>query len=106
MRELHDDVIKIVFVRSEENEADILTKNSTRKEFENHVPKLVEEVPKNLNPSRLEGREKNKKYNKGHKMDGKWRIVEDEYEVEKKKNRCESVRKTEDEWTKDNLKIK
>ena len=47
-REVHGTLIETVFVRSEENEADIFTKNSTQKEFENHCPKLVTKVPDKL----------------------------------------------------------
>jgi hypothetical protein len=37
--------IELVFVRSEDNDADILTKNGTRAEIERHAPKLIELVP-------------------------------------------------------------
>ena len=47
-REVHGTLIRLIFVRSEENESDILTKNSTKQEFEHHAPKLIEEVPLHL----------------------------------------------------------
>ena len=49
VRELHGDgTVELFFVKSEDNEADILTKNATRAEHERHSPKLVEEVPDSL----------------------------------------------------------
>ena len=45
VRDLHDDVIVMVFRGTKENEADMLTKNSTQKEFETHSSKLVVVVP-------------------------------------------------------------
>ena len=45
VRELHEKVIELVFVRSDQNDSDILTKNPTRVEFERHGKKLVAEVP-------------------------------------------------------------
>ena len=48
VRELHDDVIVMVFRRSEDNEADMMTKNATHAEFVRHTPKLVAEVPQDL----------------------------------------------------------
>ena len=48
IRELHDDVIVMVFRRSEDNEADMMTKNATQKEFEKHSSKMVCKIPKVL----------------------------------------------------------
>jgi len=47
-RELHGSLIELIFIRSENNEADIFTKNVTKKEHERHAPKLVSEIPPNL----------------------------------------------------------
>ena len=47
-REVHDKLIIFVFVRSEDNEADILTKNATREEMDKHAPKLVDKIPNEL----------------------------------------------------------
>ena len=49
VRELHEDKqVLYHYVRSEKNKSDILTKNSTRHEFETHAPSLVEKVPEEL----------------------------------------------------------
>ena len=49
VRELHEDKqVLYHYVRSEKNKSDILTKNSTRHEFETHAPSLVEKVPDEL----------------------------------------------------------
>ena len=49
VRDLHEDnIIEYIFLRSEENTTDILTKNPTRQEFERHAPKLVTEAPQVL----------------------------------------------------------
>ena len=49
VRELHEDKqVLYHYVRSEKNKSDILTKNSTRYEFEMHAPSLVEKVPEEL----------------------------------------------------------
>ena len=46
VRELHENGIIIMkFVRSENNEADIMTKNPTKEEFNKHSPKLVQKLP-------------------------------------------------------------
>jgi hypothetical protein len=37
-----------VFVKSEDNEADILTKNPTKVEHEKHSKKLVDKIPEEL----------------------------------------------------------
>ena len=47
-REVHGSLIELIFVKSEENEADILTKNPTKKEQEKHVGKWVSKVPSEL----------------------------------------------------------
>jgi uncharacterized protein (DUF1697 family) len=47
-REVHGSLIELIFVRSEENEADILTKNPTKEEHEKHVKKWVSKVPNEL----------------------------------------------------------
>ena len=48
VRELHDDVIVMVFRRSEDNEANMMTKSATQKEFEKHSSKMVCKTPKRL----------------------------------------------------------
>ena len=49
VRELHEQgMIELIFVRSEDNEADTMTKNATQAEFERHTPKLVGVVPETL----------------------------------------------------------
>ena len=48
VRELHGDVIELCFVKSAENEADIMTKNATRAEHDRHSTKLISEVPEAL----------------------------------------------------------
>ena len=48
MRELNGSVIVMKFVGAAENEADIITKNTMRIEFEKYSPKMVGEVPKEL----------------------------------------------------------
>ena len=49
VRELHEDKqVLYHYVRSEKNKSDLLTKNSTRHEFETHAPSLVEKVPEEL----------------------------------------------------------
>jgi uncharacterized protein (DUF1697 family) len=47
-REVHGSLIELIFVRSEENEADILTKNPTKEEHERHAKKWVSKVPNEL----------------------------------------------------------
>ena len=49
-REVHGRMVELFFVRSEENEADILTKNATAHEHEKHSKKLVGEIPNHLLP--------------------------------------------------------
>ena len=46
-RELHGRLIELIFIRSEENEADILTKNVRAYRFEKHSMKWVSKVKKN-----------------------------------------------------------
>ena len=46
-RELHGRLIELIFIRSEENEADILTKNVRADLFEKHSMKWVSKVEKN-----------------------------------------------------------
>ena len=48
VREVHGTLVVLVFVRSENNEADIMTKNMNQKEQDKHVPKLVAKIPKTL----------------------------------------------------------
>ncbi len=49
VRELHEQgMIELIFVRSEDNEADTMTKNPTQAEFERHTPKMVGVVPEEL----------------------------------------------------------
>ena len=57
VRELHGEVVVMVFVRSEENEADIMTKNATKDDFGRHSVKWVAKVPGALlqKVKRLEG---------------------------------------------------
>ena len=48
MREwVEDDIIKIIFVPTLENTADIFTKNPTEEIFATHATKLVKNVPNN-----------------------------------------------------------
>ena len=44
-REVHGTLIQLHFVRSEDNEADILTKNPTKAEHEKHATKFVSAIP-------------------------------------------------------------
>ena len=48
VREVHGRLVELIFVRSEDNEADIMTKNMNQKEQDKHVPKLVSKIPKSL----------------------------------------------------------
>ena len=48
VRELHGEVVVMVFVRSDENEADMMTKNATREEFGKHSVKWVAKIPEAL----------------------------------------------------------
>jgi ferric iron reductase protein FhuF len=41
---VEDGIIKVVFVKSEDNDADIFTKNTTEELFEKHSKKMVEKV--------------------------------------------------------------
>ena len=43
---IHDGIIKVEFVRTENNDADILTKNTTEEIFKTHSEKNVVEIPK------------------------------------------------------------
>ena len=45
IRELHGDVVVMEFVKLEENEADMMTKNATKDEFGRHSIKWVAKVP-------------------------------------------------------------
>ena len=47
-REVHGKLVELSFVKSEDNEADILTKNATKDEHERHSKKLVTNIPKEL----------------------------------------------------------
>ena len=47
-RELHGSVIELFFVKSEDNEADILTKNERKIEHDKHAPKWVSEIPEEV----------------------------------------------------------
>ena len=49
-REVHGKLIRLIFVKSSENEADILTKNPTKAEHERHSAKLIGMVPENFHP--------------------------------------------------------
>ena len=40
-----DGVLKVVFVSTVDNDADIFTKNTSQKVFEKHSEKLLEDVP-------------------------------------------------------------
>ena len=49
VRELHaDGLIIFIYVKSEDNEADIMTKNPTKEELVRHLSKLVSQVPESL----------------------------------------------------------
>ena len=48
MKELHGEVIEMYFVKADDNESDMLTKNATQQEFEKHSPHLVAEEPPEL----------------------------------------------------------
>ena len=52
-REVHGKLVELLFVRSENNEADILTKNATAKEHSKHSKKLVTTTPNNLLPLQI-----------------------------------------------------
>ncbi len=47
-REVHGKLIETVFIKTQDNEADILTKNATKAEFDRHACKLVTTIPKEL----------------------------------------------------------
>ena len=49
-REVNGTLIRTNFIKSIDNDADIMTKNPTKAEHERHAPKLVEEVPKDMWP--------------------------------------------------------
>ena len=49
-REVHGKLINLIFVKSADNEADLMTKNPTSAEHKRHAPKLVTEVPDDLYP--------------------------------------------------------
>ena len=38
----------MIFTRSDDNKADMMTMNATRQEFEKHSPKWVDKVPEEL----------------------------------------------------------
>ena len=44
---IEDGIIKVIFIRSEDNDADIFTKNTTEELFKKHSTKNVEAVNKN-----------------------------------------------------------
>lgn len=46
---IEDGILKVVFVKSEDNDADIFTKNTTEELFNKHSEKLVEPVETNNN---------------------------------------------------------
>jgi hypothetical protein len=41
---VEDEILKIVFVPTKENEADILTKNTAEADFATHTPKMIEDI--------------------------------------------------------------
>lgn len=47
-REVHGRMIRLIFVRSALNEADMMTKNATTAEQTRHAPKVVDAVPADL----------------------------------------------------------
>ena len=47
-REFHGKLVETVFVKTQDNEADILTKNATKAEFKKHIKKLVVSIPREL----------------------------------------------------------
>jgi hypothetical protein len=47
-REVHDKLIVFIFVKSEDIEADILMKNATNDEMDQHASKLVDKTPTEL----------------------------------------------------------
>ena len=46
---IEEGIIKVVFVRSDENDADIFTKNTTEEIFEKHSKKIIGVVNKDEN---------------------------------------------------------
>jgi hypothetical protein len=48
---LHESrVVEYLYVQSENNKSDTLTKNATKHQYDKHTPKLVDEVPSHLIP--------------------------------------------------------
>ena len=45
---IEDGVIELTFIRTAENEADIFTKNLTKRLFDKHRMKMEEEIPEEL----------------------------------------------------------
>jgi hypothetical protein len=41
---IEDGIIKVIFVKSEDNDADIFTKNTSEEIFKRHADKIIEEV--------------------------------------------------------------
>ena len=48
VRDLLGEIIKLYYMKSEHNEAGILTKNPNTAEYERHAPKLISKVPEHL----------------------------------------------------------
>jgi hypothetical protein len=51
-------IVEYLYVQSENNTADILTKNATKHEYDKHAPKLVDEVPSHLIPQDNDDKDK------------------------------------------------
>ena len=43
---VQEGIVKVIFVRSENNIADVLTKNASQETFKKHAAKLLTELPK------------------------------------------------------------
>jgi hypothetical protein len=56
---IEDEILKIIFIRTEDNDADIFTKNTTEELYDKHSSKMIEEVPETIEevPERRENRE-------------------------------------------------
>ena len=48
VREMHGKLLELVYVGSEDNEADMMCKNPTEEVFNRHTPKMVGKVPSDL----------------------------------------------------------
>ena len=48
VREMHGKLLELVYVRSEDNKADMMCKNPTEEVFKRHTPKMVGKVPSEL----------------------------------------------------------